>query len=164
KPDTHLTTPRDEVILHPTDFSDRSRTALQAARALAQARGARLILLHVISIEDFVEIPLFPDRGPSRAALASLADQIDGPDLKHPVETRLSEGEVATEIVQVADEADCSLIVMGTHGASGLSRLLMGSVAESVLRKAGRPVLIVKSTQPEASPLPEAAGVGRVTV
>ena len=55
------------------------------------------------------------------------------PDIR--VETRLEDGDAAEEILRVAEEAGCDLIVMGTHGRSGLGRLLMGSVAEAVLRR-----------------------------
>jgi nucleotide-binding universal stress UspA family protein len=61
------------------------------------------------------------------------------------VETRLLEGEPARTIVDLAREAGADLIVLGSHGRTGLDRLLMGSVAEHVVRKAGCPVLTVKS-------------------
>src|SRR5439155_22269948 len=72
-------------------------------------------------------------------------------------ERRLEEGDEAAQILRVADEAHANLIVMGTHGRTGLSRLLMGSVAEQVLRKATCPVLTVKTPFPVATPAPEAA-------
>jgi nucleotide-binding universal stress UspA family protein len=66
------------------------------------------------------------------------------------LEHRLVEGDAATVILQVATEIKCDLIVMGTHGRTGLSRLLMGSVAEQVVRNASCPVLTVKTPQHEA--------------
>ena len=78
-------------------------------------------------------------------ALEEVRGRLDGPDLNNPVETRLRQGDAAEEILSSAEELGCDLIVMGTHGRSGLGRLLMGSVAESVLRKARCPVLTVKS-------------------
>jgi nucleotide-binding universal stress UspA family protein len=67
------------------------------------------------------------------------------PDLKPPAERRLEEGDPATEICRVANEAGCELIAIGTHGRTGLGRLLMGSVAEQVVRRAPCPVLTVKA-------------------
>jgi nucleotide-binding universal stress UspA family protein len=81
---------------------------------------------------------------------------MDGRDLKCPVETRLERGDPASEILRTADEFGADLIVMGTHGRSGLGRLLMGSVAEAVLREAPSPVLIARS----ALPVPRAASSG----
>jgi nucleotide-binding universal stress UspA family protein len=75
----------------------------------------------------------------------------DGPDLKYRVESRFSRGPAPEEIVRVADEIGCGLIVMGTHGRTGLARLVMGNTAESVLPEAHCPVLIVKAPQ-ELSP------------
>src|SRR5262249_33247405 len=67
------------------------------------------------------------------------------------VEHRLAEGDAAAEILRVARETNCDLVVMGTHGRKGLGRLLMGSVAEQVVRKAPCPVLTLK-TPFEAEP------------
>jgi nucleotide-binding universal stress UspA family protein len=75
---------------------------------------------------------------------AQLHDRFNGGH-KISVETRLEHGDAAEEILRVAEEVGCDLIVMGTHGRSGLGRLLMGSVAEAVLRRARCPVLTVKS-------------------
>ena len=61
------------------------------------------------------------------------------------METWFSRGSAAEEIVHVAKEIGCDLIVMGTHGRTGLSRLLMGNTAESVLTKAGSPVIVVEA-------------------
>ena len=80
-------------------------------------------------------------------ALENVRKRVDGPDLKHAVETMLRRGYDAQGITQTADEVGCDLIVMGTHGRTGLSRLMMGSVAENVLPKANCPVLVVKSVQ-----------------
>jgi hypothetical protein len=70
------------------------------------------------------------------------------------VEYRLVEGEPVREILRAARETACDLIVTGTHGRSGLDRLLMGSVAEQLLRKAPCPVLTVKARDPEAATVP----------
>jgi nucleotide-binding universal stress UspA family protein len=138
------------VIVHPTDFSEGSEAALQVARSVARDRGARLVLLHVDPIYAPMEIGMPPelDIRCRRETLEAIRDRVDGPDLKFPVETWFSRGAAATEIVRVAEEIGCGLIVMGTHGRTGLGRLLLGNTAESVLPDATCPVMIVKASQP----------------
>jgi len=87
-----------------------------------------------------------------RETLEETRKRLDGPDLKYPVEIRMSRGDASDEIVRQAEELECGLIVMGTHGRTGLGKLLMGNVAESVLPRAHCPVLVVKV--PEAVPTP----------
>ena len=87
------------------------------------------------------------DVGAYRDTLEAARERIDGPDLNYPVETRFSRGQAPDEIVRVAKEVGCDLIVMGTHGRTGLARLLMGNTAESVAPEAHCPVIIVKSSQ-----------------
>jgi nucleotide-binding universal stress UspA family protein len=134
------------AILHPTDFSERDEAALRVARALARDHGARLILLHVapVVIAHHGAMATLPDPCDLRDALEGVRKRIDGPDLKHPVEVRLRTGDAAAGIVEEAEQGGCGLIVLGTHGRTGLGRLLMGSVAEGVLRQSHCPVLAVK--------------------
>lgn len=137
------------VILQPTDFSKAARAALGVARSLARDHGARLIILHVApagtSLEGRLAAEL--DAGDYQQSLDAIRRRLDGADLKYPVETRLSRGFEAEEILRVAQDVACDLIVMGTHGRTGLRRLLMGNTAESVLPKADCPVLVVKLSQ-----------------
>jgi nucleotide-binding universal stress UspA family protein len=138
------------TILHPTDFSDYSDYAFRLACSLAGDHGARLIVLHVAEpmpvAGQEVLIPAF-DLEPLRERLQRLRPE----DPKTPVEHRLVEGDAASEILRIAQETKCDLIVMGTHGRTGLGRLLMGSVAEQVVRKASCPVLTVKTPQRRVS-------------
>jgi len=131
------------VILHPTDFSDRSLAALPLACALARDYGARLVILHVCApIIAYGEGILPPDpEAISREARERL-DRLDIPDGIR-VERQFEEGDPAELILSVAQDLDCDLIVMGTHGRTWLRRLLMGSVAEQVVRRASCPVLTV---------------------
>jgi nucleotide-binding universal stress UspA family protein len=85
-----------------------------------------------------------------RELLNGVRKRLEGADLKYPVETRCLQGFEPESIVQVAAAVGCSLIVMGSHGRTALGRLLMGSVAESVLAKADCPVMVVKSPHPAA--------------
>ena len=141
------------VILHPTDFSEGSEAALRVARSLARDRAARLILLHVAPLQVVLEGGMTAelDVRDLRDALEAARDRADGPELKFPVETWFSRGSAAQEIVRVAEEIGSDLIVMGTHGRTGLARLLMGNTAESVLPEASCPVMIVKASQRESS-------------
>jgi nucleotide-binding universal stress UspA family protein len=75
---------------------------------------------------------------------------MQAPDQNVRVEHRLEEGHAATVILQAADDVQAGLIIMGTHGRTGLGRLLLGSVAEHVLREAHCPVLTVKIPGPKA--------------
>ncbi|HTU19051.1 MAG TPA: universal stress protein [Gemmataceae bacterium] len=135
------------TILHPTDFSPPSDHAFNVAYSLARDHGSRVIVLHV------AELPLsapggamiHPPPGGIREAIREQLHAVKAPDDKVPTEYLLSEGIPAAEILRVAQESPCDLIVMGIHGRTGLARLLMGSVAEQVVRKAVCPVLIVKT-------------------
>jgi nucleotide-binding universal stress UspA family protein len=137
---------RIRTILHPTDFSEASTQALQVARSLARDHGARLVLLTVPPPPPPVNEHYLPDAEypgiveSSRREVNALAAAIT--DV--PVETRVVSGSPGAAIVQVALDCQADLIVMGTHGRTGLGRLLMGSVAEHVLRHAPCPVLSIK--------------------
>jgi nucleotide-binding universal stress UspA family protein len=138
------------TILCPTDFSDHSEDAFQVACALARDYGARLIVLHVLYAVKPPGADGDAEQGGSpwpedyqdslREKLARLRSSYPAVRLEH----RLREGGAAEEILSMADEYRCDLIVMGTHGRTGLDRVLMGSVAEEVLRRARCPVLAVK--------------------
>jgi nucleotide-binding universal stress UspA family protein len=96
-------------------------------------------------------VMMFPpedDLAPLREKLQQLRPQ----DPKVHVERRLFEGDAATEILRLAQETKCAVIVLGTHGRTGLARLLMGSVAEQVVRRAHCPVVTVKTPLPASSP------------
>ena len=145
-----------QTILHPTDFSKQSSYALGLACALARDYGARLVVLHVVAAPTVIygEGVVPPNPEELRAAAQEQLNALDVPGLDVHAERRLEEGAATTEILRVAEELHADLIVMGTHGRTGLGRLLMGSVAEQVVRKALCPVLTVKippATSPEWS-------------
>jgi nucleotide-binding universal stress UspA family protein len=153
------------TILHPTDFSDRAQAAFELARSLAKDYDARLILLHV-AMPPVVVYPAGIVNQPATPIEAELNERLDQLRARAPgvnVSCRLEEGDPVTEILAVAKEARCDLIVLGTHGWTGLSRLLMGSVAEQVLRKAPCPVITVKTPFPappaEEGLIPEEAAL-----
>jgi len=147
---------RIRCILTPIDQSESSLHAARLARSLAKQLGARLVLLEVAPPEVFTgtDILIPVDLRACRQALEDSRRELDGPDLSAPVEAVLRQGYVDSEILDLAKSLPCDLIVMGTHGRSGLSRLLMGSVTEAVLRRSSFPVLAVK---PASSLLKEEA-------
>lgn len=135
-----------QVILHPTDFSDGCESSLRVARSLARDLGARLVLLHVVPFGFYAgEMTVPVDPGVYREALDEERQLIDGPDLRYPVESRLARGDAAEEVLRAAADLHAGLIVMGTHGRTGLGRLLMGSVTEYVVPRADCPVLAVRT-------------------
>jgi nucleotide-binding universal stress UspA family protein len=145
-----------QKVLVPTDFSDCSDAALKYGRAFAKAFGASLHLLHVI--QDPYTQPWAAEAFP-----APLNDMLEG--WQAQARTRLSEslseaerdtatvavqiGAPYVEIVRYAAEQGVDLIVLGTHGRGPLGHVLLGSVAEKVVRKAPCPVLTVRSSQHE---------------
>jgi nucleotide-binding universal stress UspA family protein len=145
------------TILFPTDFSEQAQQAFSLASSLARDCGARLVVLHVAAPPVSHE-KLEADRNPGEyyGVLWDALRQLRAPEDNVPVEHRLEEGDPAAEVLSVAKETKAGLIVMGTHGRTGLSRLLMGSVAEHVMRQAPCPVLTVKTPLSETAtkPLP----------
>jgi nucleotide-binding universal stress UspA family protein len=139
-------------ICCPIDFSDASRAAMEVAADLARRTGAELWLLHAYPVPGYT----FPD-GSVVASPKMLQDLADGAQrhldewrtaaegLGAPrVETAKEAGEPAAEIVAFARERGADLLVLGTHGRTGLEHALMGSIAERVVRKAHCPVLTVR--------------------
>jgi nucleotide-binding universal stress UspA family protein len=147
-----------QTILHPTDFSENSQYAFQMACSLAKDHKATLILFHVIPP---LVAPILPEPAPNSLLPAESQECLrwwqfewpQPPDANIRVEHRVAEGDAPREILRAAQALRCHLIVMGTHGRTGLNRLLTGSVAEEVLRKAPCPVLVVRrapSDEPQA--------------
>ncbi len=169
---SHAATPEVRLpavtrVLVPIDFSPSSRAALEYATFLAGKLGAELTVLHVWEPPGYV--------GPDTLALLPVAagqpgwDQTRGEVMREVelflgraqsrprnLSARVEAGEPSDAILSVAKEGGADLIVMGTHGRTGLSRLLIGSVAEAVLRRSTCPVLTVRvpsKTSRESVPL-----------
>jgi nucleotide-binding universal stress UspA family protein len=145
--------PRFRTLLHPTDFSRASRAAFARAVALAREDRARLILAHVVAPPTLVAgegyvAPATYDaiqdaarRGAERG-LARLAARARAAGVR--VEPLVLHGLPHEEIPRAARRRRADLIVMGTHGRTGLGRLLLGSVAERVVALAPCPVMTVR--------------------
>ncbi len=141
-----------QTILHPTDFSDSAKAAFRVACTLAKQWNARLIVLHVyppLTALYTGEGIVPPAIGPSRETLWERLQQIRPQSPEVQVEYQLVEGIEVPEILRVAQSRKVDLIVMGTHGRTGLGRILLGSIAEQVLRQSPCPVLTVRSVGPE---------------
>jgi universal stress protein A len=133
-------------ILFPTDFSHTGDAALALATSLARERGASLLIVHVEEPpaaygagEMYYGMP-----DPVTEDLRKMLKEVAPADASVPVEHRLLTGDPAHAIARLAKEEGVELIVMGTHGRTGLMRLLMGSVAEAVVRRAPCPVLTLR--------------------
>ena len=152
--------PRGNVI-GATDFSDPSFPALEAAASEARRRGSRLQLLHVVDVGTFAlagaaggGLPFLPGTpGISLPAVDEL--QIAARDRLREELTRFAidgeaiakSGPAAQTIIDLADSAPAELVVVGTHGRTGLARLTLGSTAEAVIRSAQCSVLVVRLTK-----------------
>lgn len=134
------------TILHPTDFSEQSEFAFRLACALARDYNARLVLLHVLPppMVIYAGGPVPAETWPSVDEAKEKLHQLEGQAHRVRVESQVMEGDPVDMILRAAEETNSDVIVMGTHGRTALSRLLLGSVAESVLRRAPCPVLTAK--------------------
>ena len=136
-----------KTILYPTDFSAFAQGALPLACALARDYSAMLIFLHVRQIPavvygEFGTVP--PVLPESIETVTEKLRQLAPSEFTGRVEFHVRDGDADSEILNLAEQCHADLIVMGTHGRTGLNRLLMGSVAEAVSRKASCPVLTLK--------------------
>jgi nucleotide-binding universal stress UspA family protein len=142
-------------ILHPTDFSECASEAQAVAADLARKLAAELVLVQVM-----VEAPLYSEGFISRRqvqtvydaqrkwaeeTLEARAEQLRQSGIK--TSWRVQAGAPHEEIVRTAEEEHAEMIVMGTHGRSGLNRMVLGSVAERVIRLARCPVLTVRQSK-----------------
>ena len=144
-------------ILLPTDFSECGNYALSYAASLARTFGASIICVHVIE-------PMVPTVGYSGMTeplpIADISDQLEySAERELPkiaeceqcagleIEELIVHGEAASEIVRVAKDRKVDLIVVSSHGRTGLGRMLFGSTAEAVVRHASCPVLVVKPSE-----------------
>jgi nucleotide-binding universal stress UspA family protein len=136
--------PRFDKILCPLDFDQNSVRALRLAAELAQERKATLYLLHVVGMPPGPEValPFGQMEAVARTKLERLAQRWI--DRKIQYELEVTMGDPGGEVLRVAKRKRVNLIVMATHGRKGLPRLILGSVAERVVREAACPVLTVK--------------------
>jgi nucleotide-binding universal stress UspA family protein len=142
-------------ILFPTDLSVGSEKALLFAESVARRYGSKLIAAHVISPLETSMVP--PEGwGACQQALDEAATfqmgELERRMPKLPHECLVEQGLVGDVISELIEEKDADLLIMGTHGRSGLDRLLMGSVAEEAFREAPCPVLTIGPKVPAQAP------------
>jgi nucleotide-binding universal stress UspA family protein len=138
-----------KTILVPVDFSPQSKAALEYAAAFAKDSGAELLIVHAmdLSIRRIEGLEPVDALGGLDAAL----HDVKPTDESIPCAYRMLDGPPAQAILKIADEENVEMIVMGTHGRSGVPRLLMGSVAEAVVQKAKCPVLTLRQPTEKAT-------------
>jgi nucleotide-binding universal stress UspA family protein len=135
-----------KTILHPTDFSELSDAAFRVACAVARDHGSRLVVLHVVSPpQSHGEVVARRQDSGYHEDLRRMLQRVRPEDLAVAVDRRLEDGPAAETILRVARDEGAGLIVLGTQGRGGLGRLLLGSVAERVLRQAPCLVLTVNA-------------------
>jgi universal stress protein A len=143
-----------EKILCPTDFSDTSLEAVKMANDLAEHFGVELVLAHVVQpvtpMPDVLATPSFDIRAyegelrrSADKSLTELAQRMISSKVRSTTELR--QGHAADNIVKLADSLNVDLIVIATHGMSGLMHYTYGSVAQKVIQHTTRPVLVVRA-------------------
>ena len=155
-----------KTILFATDFSDTADAALAEAAAVAREHGAKLLILHVqgplVAYAMTGPCYMVPETESDR--LKEALSRIVPPGQGLVCEHLLVMGDPASEIVRIARDEQTDMIVMGSHGRRGLNRLLLGSVAETVLRHAPCPVLIYRGDQRQPASEPRPNGTGELPV
>jgi len=141
-------------ILWPTDFSPLAKAALPHAVRLAASSGAELVVLHVLPTPGFYAFPEVvgavwdelerANHAGGKRRLHRLIAQLKGKAAKLRVHGVLAEGVAFDQILRAAKRLRCDLIVLATHGRTGLKHVLLGSVTENVIRRAPCPVLTVR--------------------
>jgi nucleotide-binding universal stress UspA family protein len=137
-------------ILVPTDFSPHATEAIRVAHDLARATGASVVVFHVSRPPAVVSDGDRPLSTPARAEAKDVWDELRKIQAKDPAvrvehEVIVADRPDAEHILRILRERGCDLIVMGTHGRTGLKHLLFGSVTEDVVRRAHCPVMVVKA-------------------
>jgi len=137
------------VLLIAYDGSDPAQNAVE--HAIAEHADREMVLLSVIEVSggataagiDLVQEEVKEARGETKKRIsAELSDRLDDAGIEFEIETAV--GQPAREIVRYAEDHDVEHVVVGNHGRTGLSRVLLGSVAETVVRRASMPVTVVR--------------------
>ena len=147
-------------VLHPTDFSDNSKDALEYALAVCAWEKAELVLLHVCESFEFTPPEYYMDEAEVarqlKTRLNAVKKMLDEIAARHrgavPETTTVAiGGKPCAEILRYAEERGVDMIVLGTHGRTGLAHFLIGSTAERVVRTSSCPVLTIRAATPEES-------------
>lgn len=148
-----------KTILVPTDFSEGARQALRIASDLAVTHGARLLVLHVTELPPGLDtgtmiapapggIPITVVDFAREQALSWMTQDRDQiVDKAIDASVRIEVGPVVDTVIEIAEKVNADLIVVGTHGRTGFAHLVLGSVAERIVRRSPVPVLSVRRTE-----------------
>jgi len=141
-----------QKILYPTDFSDTSQKALEYLLRLREAGVREVVIVHVVDtrslhipeVYSLLDLSRLGEKQEisAREEADRIAAQLNGLGIDSRV--RIEKGIPFREILRAAEEEDVSMIVIGSHGMSNVKEMLLGSVSEQVIRKARKPVLVVK--------------------
>ncbi|MBP8651688.1 MAG: universal stress protein [Deltaproteobacteria bacterium] len=142
-----------DKILYPTDFSRNAEKCLAFVQRLREAGTREVVLLHVLDRRSFDLLSALDSETTAHAAeenmVKSSLEKLNetAQELKNSglaVKIRVEKGVPFSEILKIAEEEDVSAIIVGSHGTSNLTEVLLGSVSEKVIRKSKRTVLVVK--------------------
>lgn len=143
-----------EKILYPTDFSDVSKKALDYIKTLKDAGAKEVIVLHVIDEREIDHLAHLPEASIDIEELEKKREEhakeeigAIEKELKEggfTVKTMIKKGVPFTDILKAEEEENVSVVVIGSHGKSCISEMLLGSVSEKVIRKSNKPVLVVR--------------------
>jgi universal stress protein A len=145
-------------IVVPTDTSKTAMKALQYALEIGKLQNATIYMLHVVDDRFMGYMTLSDEPTEDYPSIQSKMKVHMEEELKEIIENNKGEnvsfelkvvsGKPCDEIINYSEEVDADLIILGTHGLTGLQRMLIGSVAERVVRRASRPVLVVRPSDP----------------
>jgi nucleotide-binding universal stress UspA family protein len=144
-----------EKILYPTDFSDASKKALDYIKQLKGAGTKEVVVLHVIDEREIEHIAHLPELNLSTEELEKSKREYAKEEMKaieselknsgFEVKTRIDKGIPFRDILKAEEqEKDVSVVILGSHGKSCITEMLLGSVSEKVVRKSNKPVLVVR--------------------
>lgn len=137
----------DLKILTCVDGSDTAKKTVRISAAVAKRSGASLILVHVLddtlSYEKIPDSPVYAERKKEGEAILKEAKEIVESE-GATCSTRLLAGPVVSEIIRLAEKEDCAVIFTGTVGRTGIMRMVLGNVAERIIRYAHCPVTVIR--------------------
>ena len=143
-----------EKILYPTDFSDVSKKALDYIKQLKEAGTKEVVVLHVIDTREIEHISHIPEISITEEELEKRKEENAKEEMSpivtdleksgFAVKTRIEKGIPFTGILKAEEDENVSVVVIGSHGKSCISEMLLGSVSEKVIRKSTKPVLVVR--------------------
>lgn len=127
-------------IMIPTDGSEYAERAVKVGLSLARELGSRVVALHVLDEKLMLPFEVLEEEG------QDILEQVrkEGQEINVPVDTMMLFGNPRRDMAKIVTKSEVDLVIIGTHGRTGVEKLLMGSVAENALRTVPVPVMLVK--------------------